>query len=39
MQLVEVCRKVDPQEGQGFISARDYEGLEFLIVKHLMGLR
>jgi len=39
LQLVEVSRKVDPQEVQGFIDARDYEGLELLIVQHLMGLR
>jgi xylose isomerase len=39
LQLVEVSRKVDPQEVQGYIDARDYEGLELLIVKHLMGLR
>jgi len=39
LQLVEVCRKVDPQEVQGLTQARDYEGLELLIVKHLMGLR
>lgn len=39
LQLVEVSRKVDPQEVQGLVDARDYEGLELLIVKHLMGLR
>ena len=39
LQLVEVNRKVDPQEVQGLIDARDYEALELLIVKHLMGLR
>ncbi len=39
LQLVEVARKVDPQEVQGFTQARDYEGLELLITKHLMGLR
>jgi len=39
LQLVEVSRKVDPAEVQGLIDARDYEGLELLIVKHLMGLR
>lgn len=39
LQLVEVSRKVDPQEVQELINARDYEGLEHLIVKHLMGLR
>jgi xylose isomerase len=39
LQLVEVARKVDPQEVQGFIDARDYEGLELLVVRHLMGLR
>lgn len=39
LQLVEVARKVDPQEVQGLVQARDYEGLELLIVKHLMGLR
>lgn len=39
LQLVEVSRKVDPQEVQELIDSRDYEGLEHLIVKHLMGLR
>jgi xylose isomerase len=39
LQLVEVVRKVDPQEVQEFITTRDYEGLELLILKHLMGLR
>lgn len=38
-QLVEVARKVDPQEVQALRDSRDYEGLELLIVKHLMGLR
>jgi xylose isomerase len=39
LQLVEVARRVDPQEVQGLTDARDYEGLEMLITKHLMGLR
>jgi xylose isomerase len=39
LQLVEVSRKVDPQEVRGLVSARDYEGLEMLITQHLMGLR
>jgi xylose isomerase len=39
LQLVEVSRKVDPAEVQALIDTRDYEGLELLIVKHLMGLR
>jgi len=39
LQLVEVARRVDPQEIQGFIDARDYDGLELLVLKHLMGLR
>jgi xylose isomerase len=39
LQLVEVARKVDPQEVQGLVDARDYEGVEMLILKHLMGLR
>ena len=38
-QLVEVARRVDPQEVQALRDARDYEGLELLIVKYLMGLR
>ncbi len=38
-QLVEVARKVDPQEVRELTDARDYEALELLIVKHLMGLR
>jgi hypothetical protein len=36
---VEVNRKVDPQEVQSLVDARDYEALELLIVKYLMGLR
>jgi xylose isomerase len=39
LQLVEVSRKIDPQETAELIAARDYEALELLIVKHLMGLR
>ena len=39
LQLVEVSRRVDQQEVQGLIDARDYEGLELLIIKQLMGLR
>ncbi|HEU4753981.1 MAG TPA: TIM barrel protein [Armatimonadota bacterium] len=39
LALVEVARRVDPQEVQGYIDARDYEGLELLIVRQLMGLR
>lgn len=38
-QLVEVARRVDPNEIQDFRDRRDYEGLELLIVKQLMGLR
>ncbi|MFN3649239.1 MAG: sugar phosphate isomerase/epimerase family protein [Armatimonadota bacterium] len=39
LQLVEVARKVDPAEVQDLRARRDYEALELLIVKHLMGLR
>ncbi len=39
LQLVEVVRKVDPAEVQALRDSRDYEALELLIVKHLMGLR
>jgi xylose isomerase len=39
LQLVEVARKVDPQEVQELIDARDYEAVELLIVQHLMSLR
>jgi xylose isomerase len=39
LQLVEVSRRVDPQEVQGYLDARDYEGLELLVLKQLMGLR
>jgi xylose isomerase len=39
LQLVEVARRVDPQEVAELTGARDYEGLEMLVTKHLMGLR
>lgn len=39
LALVEVVRKVDPLEVQGYVDSRDYEGLELLILKHLLGLR
>jgi len=39
LQLVEVARRVDPQEIQAYRDSRDYEALELLIVKQLMGLR
>lgn len=39
LQLVEVSRKIDPQEVDGLVAELDYEGLELLIVRHLMGLR
>lgn len=39
LQLVEVARKLDPQEVDALREARDYEELEALILKHLMGLR
>jgi xylose isomerase len=38
-QLLEVARRVDPTEVQALRDSRDYEALELLIVKHLMGLR
>ncbi len=39
LQLVEVARRVDPEEVQGLVDSRDYEALEMLVMKHLMGLR
>jgi len=39
LHLVEVVRRVDPQEIQELRDSRDYEALELLIVKQLMGLR
>ncbi|MGV3720639.1 MAG: TIM barrel protein [Actinomycetota bacterium] len=39
LQLVEVVRRVDPQEIQQLRDSRDYEALELLIMKQLMGLR
>jgi xylose isomerase len=39
LHLVEVARRVDPQEVQAYRDSRDYEALELLIVKQLMGLR
>lgn len=39
LHLVEVVRRVDPQEVQALRDSRDYEALELLIMKQLMGLR
>lgn len=39
LQLVEVSRRVDPAEVEELIENRDYEALEMLIIRHLMGLR
>lgn len=37
--LVELVRRIDPQEVQDYIDKRDYEALELFILKSLMGLR
>ena len=37
--LVEKVRTLDRAAEQTFIAARDYEGLELFIVKHLLGVR
>ena len=37
--LVEKVRTLDRAAEQAFIAARDYEGLELFILKHLLGVR
>ena len=37
--LVEKVRTLDRAPEQAFIAARDYEGLELLILKHFLGVR
>lgn len=39
LELVEVARRIDPQEVRELVDRRDYEALELLILRHLMGLR
>jgi xylose isomerase len=38
LQLVEVSRRIDRQEWQSYVAARDYEGLELFILRNLMGV-
>jgi xylose isomerase len=35
--LVDLCHSINRQTWQGFVDARDYEGLELFIVRNLMG--
>ena len=37
LMLVELSHKIDRKACQGYVDARDYEGLELFIVKNLMG--
>ena len=37
MMLVDVCHSIDRKAWQGFMDARDYEGLEQFILRNLMG--
>jgi xylose isomerase len=37
LMLVEVAHKIDRKAWQGYVDARDYEGLELFILKNLMG--
>jgi xylose isomerase len=39
LHLVDKVRSLDRAKEQAFIEARDYEGLELFILKHLMGVR
>jgi xylose isomerase len=39
LALVELSRKIDRKAWQGFIDARDYEGLDLFITKSLMRLK
>ena len=39
LHLVEKVRTLDRAAEQNFIAARDYEGLELFILKHLLGVR
>src|SRR5947209_2282371 len=38
LALVEVSRRIDRQEWQSYVAARDYEGLEYFILRNLLGL-
>jgi hypothetical protein len=35
--LVDLVHKINRKTWQGYVDARDYEGLELFIVKNLMG--
>jgi hypothetical protein len=35
--LVDLATSVDRKAWQGYVEARDYEGLELFIIKNLMG--
>ena len=35
--LVDLAHSIDRKAWQGYVDARDYEGLELFIVKNLMG--
>jgi xylose isomerase len=37
LMLVELAHRIDRKAWQGYVDARDYEGLELFIVKNLMG--
>ena len=39
LHIVEKARSFDEKAAQALIAARDYEGLEFLVMKHLMGVK
>jgi xylose isomerase len=39
LDLVELSHSIDRKAWQGYVEARDYEGLERFIVKNLMGKR
>jgi hypothetical protein len=35
--LVDLCHSIDRETWQGFVAARDYEGLDRFILRSLMG--
>jgi hypothetical protein len=35
--LVDLAHSIDRKAWQGYVDARDYEGLELFIIKNLMG--
>jgi len=39
LMLVDLVHSIDRNAWQGYVDARDYEGLELFIIKHLMGRR